>query len=257
MRPARVVRREAGPQLSALGVRYHGGSRVTSPRTGLYDHAGIGAYVEQPVGLLGAAAIGRDDQDRRAVVEVEEWRRCESAGATAASREQEHGADRAAMPDAAIGHPIEADVEAVEGSADEPVEGDGWSHAWSSLGPGPTAPTSLAHRSLSRRGDVTTRSYGDGVEFEFSGTVWHWRGPSPFHFVTVPEDESAHLHAIAPMVTYGWGMIPVVVRIGSTTSTTSLFPKDGGYVVPLKNALRAAEQIDVGDVVRVSLSVDA
>jgi hypothetical protein len=24
------------------------------------------------------------------------------------------------------------------------------------------------------------------VELEFSGEVWFWRGPSPFHFVTVP-----------------------------------------------------------------------
>jgi hypothetical protein len=31
------------------------------------------------------------------------------------------------------------------------------------------------------------------VDLEFSGDVWFWRGPSPYHFVTVPEDESAAL----------------------------------------------------------------
>ena len=57
-------------------------------------------------------------------------------------------------------------------------------------------------------------------------------------------------------MTYGWGMIPVEARIGSTRWTTSLFPKNGGYVVPLKDLVRNAEQIDVGDTVTVRLAVD-
>jgi hypothetical protein len=94
------------------------------------------------------------------------------------------------------------------------------------------------------------------MDLEFSGEVWFWRGPSPFHFVTVPEDESAEIQAASALVTYGWGMIPVEVRIGSTRWTTSLFPKGGGYVVPLKDLVRKAEQIDVGDTVTVRLAVD-
>jgi hypothetical protein len=94
------------------------------------------------------------------------------------------------------------------------------------------------------------------VELEFSGEVWFWRGPSPFHFVTVPEAESDELQAASAEVTYGWGMIPVEAGIGSTRWTTSLFPKNGGYVVPLKDAVRTAEDIDVGDTVTVRLVVD-
>jgi hypothetical protein len=94
------------------------------------------------------------------------------------------------------------------------------------------------------------------VDLEFSGEVWFWRGPSPYHFVTVPEDESVDLQAASALVTYGWGMIPVEVRIGATRWTTSLFPRDGGYVVPLKDLVRNAERIDVGDTVTVRLVVD-
>jgi hypothetical protein len=94
------------------------------------------------------------------------------------------------------------------------------------------------------------------VDLELSGEVWFWRGPSPYHFVTVPEDESALLQETAAAVTYGWGMIPVAARIGETRWTTSLFPKNGGYVVPLKDLVRRGEGIDVGDVVTVHLSVD-
>jgi hypothetical protein len=94
------------------------------------------------------------------------------------------------------------------------------------------------------------------MDLEFSGEVWHWRGPSPYHFVTVPEEECGALEAVAPAVSYGWGMIPVAVEIGDTRWTTSLWPKDGAYVVPLKDKVRRAEGIGIGDVVAVRLQVD-
>ena len=96
----------------------------------------------------------------------------------------------------------------------------------------------------------------DALVLEVSGDVWHWRGPAPFYFVTVPDDECSQLQAVSRAVTYGWGMIPVRARIGGTEWTTSLFPKDGGYVVPLKDKVRTAERITVGDVVTVRLAVD-
>jgi hypothetical protein len=93
------------------------------------------------------------------------------------------------------------------------------------------------------------------MELEFSGEVWFWRGPAPFHFVTVTEAESDALEAASGLVSYGWGMIPVAARIGGTEWATSLFPKDGGYIVPLKDAVRRAEGIEVGDVVTIRLTV--
>jgi hypothetical protein len=99
-------------------------------------------------------------------------------------------------------------------------------------------------------------SYADPMELTFTGEVWEWRGPSPFHFVTVPEDESAGIQDTAAQVTYGWGMIPAEITIGDTTWTTSLWPKDGGYVVPLKAHVRRAEGIGLGDVVTVVVDID-
>ena len=93
------------------------------------------------------------------------------------------------------------------------------------------------------------------MDLEFSGEIWFWRGPSPFHFVTVPDPESADLQALSAQVTYGWGMIPVTAQVGRTQWTTSLFPKDGGYIVPLKDAVRKAEALEVGDEVTVHLSL--
>jgi hypothetical protein len=96
-----------------------------------------------------------------------------------------------------------------------------------------------------------------GMEMEFSGEIWYWRGPSPFHFVTVPEPECREIQEVAPRITYGWGVIPVSARIGGTEWTTSLFPKDGRYLVPLKDRVRKAERLELGDIVTVRLMLDA
>lgn len=93
------------------------------------------------------------------------------------------------------------------------------------------------------------------MTLQFDADIWYWQGPSPYHFVTVPEDACHELRAIAGLVSYGWGMIPARVRIGRTEWTTSLFPKDGGYIVPIKDSVRRAEQIDAGDAVTVRLEV--
>lgn len=97
----------------------------------------------------------------------------------------------------------------------------------------------------------------DLVRFDatFTGKVVYWRGPSPFHFVPVPPAEAELIRVIAPMVTYGWGAIPARARIGGTVFTTSLFPRDGGYLVPLKDAVRRAEGIAVGDTLTMELSI--
>ena len=87
------------------------------------------------------------------------------------------------------------------------------------------------------------------MELPFTGEVWFWRGPAPWHFVTVPDPAAAEIEAVASQVTYGWGVIAVSATVGGTTWRTSLIPKDGCYLVPLKAAVRTAEQIELGDIV--------
>lgn len=93
------------------------------------------------------------------------------------------------------------------------------------------------------------------MEVEFNGEIWYWRGPSPFFFVTVPAEQSGDLKAISELVTYGWGTIPVNVRIGRTEWKTALWPKDGHYIVPIKDTVRKAEDLEQGDNVTVRLEV--
>ena len=93
------------------------------------------------------------------------------------------------------------------------------------------------------------------MHIEFSGKIWFWRGPAPWYFVTMPAKQSRDLKAISRFVTYGWGVIPVQVRIGQTEWETSLFPKDNRYIVPIKASVRQTEQLEAGDIVTLHLEV--
>ncbi|WP_218779931.1 DUF1905 domain-containing protein [Cellulomonas iranensis] len=95
------------------------------------------------------------------------------------------------------------------------------------------------------------------VELRFSGEVVWWRGPAPHHFVALPGPEAERLRAVASRVTYGWGCVPATVTLGATTFTTSIFPRDGGFLVPLKVAARRAEDVELGDDVTLVVVVVA
>ena len=85
------------------------------------------------------------------------------------------------------------------------------------------------------------------MEFEFAGDVFEWRGPAQYYYVAVSEDESDDISVVKQDFTYGWGVIPVTCRVDDTTWTTSLFPKDGQYLVPLKDKVRDEAGIAPGD----------
>jgi hypothetical protein len=93
-----------------------------------------------------------------------------------------------------------------------------------------------------------------GWDFEFEGSVVEWRGPAPYYFVAIPEEESEDIKFAAKGIEY-WGQVPVMVSIDDTDFTTALFPKDGRYLLPLKDAVRSVIDVEVGQVVTVALSV--
>lgn len=94
----------------------------------------------------------------------------------------------------------------------------------------------------------------DEMDVVFDGRVVEWRGPAPFYFVDIPEEESADIKFAAQGIEY-WGQVPVMVCIGDSDFTTALFPKDGRYLLPLKDAVRRPAGIEAGQMLRVALSV--
>ncbi len=92
------------------------------------------------------------------------------------------------------------------------------------------------------------------MELEFAGEIVEWRGPAPFYFVPLPAEEADLVDEVKAEVAY-WGVIPVTARLGGTAFTTSMFPREETYFLPLKDAVRRAEGVGLGDVVEVRLSV--
>jgi hypothetical protein len=88
----------------------------------------------------------------------------------------------------------------------------------------------------------------------FEGPVVEWRGPAPFYFVAIPAEESEDIKLAAKGLEY-WGQVPVVVRVGEIEFTTALFPREGNYLLPLKDSVRSSAGIELDEVVEVWLSV--
>lgn len=76
-------------------------------------------------------------------------------------------------------------------------------------------------------------------------------------FVPVPESLVGEIRHAAREASYGWGCVPVEVGIGDVGFTTSLFPRDGGYLLPLKVTVQKQTGVAVGDLVRVAMRIHA
>lgn len=93
------------------------------------------------------------------------------------------------------------------------------------------------------------------MDTTFSAELFEWRGPSPFYWLALPDEMCDYVREEAGRATYGWGVIPVSVRIGGTDWETSLLPRDGGYLLPVKQLVRTKERFGDGDTVMVVLKV--
>lgn len=93
------------------------------------------------------------------------------------------------------------------------------------------------------------------MQLTITGDIFEWRGPAPFLFVAVPDDASRDIKALSSLVSYGWGVIPVTAQLGATAWTTSLFPKNGRYLIPIKKIVQTAEHVTAGDIVQIALTI--
>lgn len=93
------------------------------------------------------------------------------------------------------------------------------------------------------------------MELEFEALVIEWRGPAPFFYARLPADAAAKIARVKQALTYGWGAIPAEAVIDGVSFTTSLFPREGTYLLPLKDKVRRAIGVTVGDTVAVRMQV--
>jgi len=97
--------------------------------------------------------------------------------------------------------------------------------------------------------------------FEAIGPVWLWTAEPPakgaWHFMTIDPQTAVEIRYEALGRTGGFGSVKVAATIGGTRWHTSLFPHkaSGGFLLPLKAAVRRAEAVGEGDMVTVRLEV--
>lgn len=101
---------------------------------------------------------------------------------------------------------------------------------------------------MSRRDEAAMR-------LEFEGRVIGWHGPAPYVFIEMPEEASGLLKKGAAELSYGWGCIPVLARLGATSFRSSLMPKDGRYLLPIKVLVQKAESVAVGETRKVAVEI--
>ncbi len=100
----------------------------------------------------------------------------------------------------------------------------------------------------------------------FRATLWLWstdKAPASWHFLTIEGEAAEAIHALALMRRLefgkkrGWGAMKVSATIGDTKWQTSIFPEkdNGGWLLPVKAAVRKAEGLVLGDEVNVSVEV--
>ena len=92
----------------------------------------------------------------------------------------------------------------------------------------------------------------------FTSTLWVWKseGSGAWHFLTVPDEQCAEIKAQAFSLPRGFGSVRVEARVGDVGWRTSVFPlKAGGYLLPVKSAVRKQAGLSEGDEVAVELTV--
>ena len=93
----------------------------------------------------------------------------------------------------------------------------------------------------------------------FDAEVWMWdaRRADSWTFVSLPAEASEEIRDLAAGPRRGFGSLRVRVTVGGSTWTTSIFPDSvrGRYVLPIKRAVRKAEDLDVGDIATATVEL--
>lgn len=122
------------------------------------------------------------------------------------------------------------------------------------------------HNDLARflREELGHAPDGSAGPWTVRGPVWLWQGSDgapakgSWFFLTIDGETATAIRAHATNAA-AWGSVYVEATIGKTTWRTSLFPSKqaGGWLLPLKAAVRKAEKIFEGSDIEVVLALAA
>ena len=93
------------------------------------------------------------------------------------------------------------------------------------------------------------------ADLAFAAELVEWRG-RPLVFARVPDEWVGEVRRAARAASYGWGCVPVAASVAGEAFATSLFARDGGYMLPVKVAVRRATGVEIGDVIAVTMRIE-
>ena len=92
-------------------------------------------------------------------------------------------------------------------------------------------------------------------EFQTKGELFQWRGPAPYYFMKVDPETSVLIKQRAQEHTYGWGVLHIHGIIGGTEFQTALIPKEDIYYIPVKDAVRNSEDLQLDDELEIQFNL--
>lgn len=94
-----------------------------------------------------------------------------------------------------------------------------------------------------------------GPMFTFTAELWEYPGKGAWFFVSVPPEQAEDIRSLTDGRRGGFGSVKVAAAINRSRWATSLFPssEEGTFILPVKKAIRQAEQVSAGDPVTVVL----
>lgn len=93
------------------------------------------------------------------------------------------------------------------------------------------------------------------MDMRFEAEIIHWRGPSPYFFAPLPVALAEQIRTMSKRLSYGWGVIPVSASVNGVDFTTSLFPKEDTYLLPIKDIVRRKASVTAGDTISVGMKL--
>ena len=95
------------------------------------------------------------------------------------------------------------------------------------------------------------------MRFEVSGPVRLWNDDDAWHFFLLPADVSAEIYEVSNQLRRGFNSVRVDARLGNSSWRTSVFwsAKEQCFMLPLKKAVRKAENVALGDTPTIQIEL--
>ena len=84
------------------------------------------------------------------------------------------------------------------------------------------------------------------TKYLFRAKIWQFKGPTGWHFVTLPKSLAKKIRKNHGLSEEGWGRLKATARVGDTSWSTAIWydTKAESYLLPIKSTVRKREGLE-------------